>query len=74
MQLGAPRMIEQTFYDVDCARRATHARSRSSHAAMMRSNSTAIGVVRLLLLLLGAGLLIMVLLPAALAAQAASTA
>ena len=74
MRWGASRMIEQTFYHVDRPGRATHARPRSSHAAMMRSNSTAIGVVRLLLLLLGAGLLIMVLLPAALAAQAASTA
>ncbi|HEY6056447.1 MAG TPA: hypothetical protein VIV06_00365 [Candidatus Limnocylindrales bacterium] len=41
---------------------------------MKRFRSPAIGVVRLLLLLLGAGLLIMVLLPAALAAQAAGTA
>lgn len=43
-------------------------------ATMGQSRSPVIGVVRLLLLLLGAFLLIMVLLPAALAAQAAGTA
>jgi hypothetical protein len=40
---------------------------------MGQSRSPVIGVIRLLLLLLGAFLLIMVLLPAALAAQTAGT-
>ncbi len=48
--------------------------ARSVSAAMGQSRSPVLGVVRLLLLLLGAFLLIMVLLPAALAAQAAGTA